>query len=80
MDLSWIELLLLTAIAVVALLYSSVGHGGATGYLAAMSLLGVSLTLARPGALWMNVFVASVAFWRFRRAGLFEHCIFLPLA
>jgi uncharacterized membrane protein YfcA len=81
MDLSWVELsILLTAIAVVALLYSSVGHGGATGYLAAMSLLGVAPTLARPGALWMNVFVAAVAFWRFRRSGFFDARIFLPLA
>ena len=81
MDLSWIELsILLTAIAVVALLYSSVGHGGATGYLAAMSLLGVAPTLARPGALWMNIFVASVAFWRFRKSGYFNIRIFLPLA
>jgi hypothetical protein len=81
MDLSWIEIaLLLAAIAVVAMLYSSVGHGGATGYLAVMALLGVSPTLARPGALWMNVFVASVAFWRFHRSGLFDRRIFLPLA
>jgi uncharacterized membrane protein YfcA len=81
MDLSWIELsMLLTAIAAVAMLYSSVGHGGATGYLAVMSLLGVTPTFARPGALWMNVFVASVAFWRFRKSGCFDARIFLPLA
>ena len=81
MDLSWIELsLLLAAIAVVALLYSSVGHGGATGYLAVMSLLGVAPTLARPGALWMNVFVASVAFWRFSKSGFFDPRILLSLA
>lgn len=81
MDLSIIQLsLLLAAIAVVALLYSSVGHGGATGYLAVMALLGVAPTLARPGALWMNVFVASVAFWRFHRARLFDSRIFVPLA
>ena len=81
MDLSALEFsLLLAAIAVIALLYSSVGHGGATGYLAVMALLGVAPTLARPGALWMNVFVASVAFWRFHRSGLFDHRIFIPLA
>lgn len=81
MDLSWIELsLLLAAISVIALLYSSVGHGGATGYLAAMSLLGVAPTLARPGALWMNVAVASVAFWRFHKSGFFDFRIFWPLA
>lgn len=81
MDLTWMEaLILLVAITGIALLYSSVGHGGATGYLAAMSLMGVAPTLARPGALWMNVFVASVAFWRFRKSGLFDGRIFVPLA
>jgi hypothetical protein len=72
--------LLLTAVGGVAFLYSSVGHGGATGYLAAMSLLGVAPTLARPGALWMNCVVASIAVWRFFRAGFFDRRLFLPLA
>lgn len=81
MELSGLQIsLLLAAIGVVALLYSSVGHGGATGYLAVMSLIGVSPVLARPGALWMNVFVASVAFWRFHKSGLFDARIFVPLA
>ena len=69
-ELSTIQLtLLLAAIGAVALLYSSVGHGGATGYLAVMALLGIAPAVARPGALWMNCFVASIAFWRFWRAG-----------
>lgn len=72
--------LLLAAIGVIALLYSSVGHGGATGYLAIMALLGVAPALAKPGALWINCFVASIAFWRFRRAGFFDWKIFTPLA
>lgn len=72
--------ILLAAIGVIAFLYSSVGHGGATGYLAVMALLGVAPTLARPGALWMNCFVASVGFWRFYRAGHFDRRVFLPLA
>jgi len=72
--------LMLITIGVVAFLYSSVGHGGATGYLAVMSLCGVAPVVARPGALWMNCVVASVAFWRFRRAGFFDASIFLPLA
>lgn len=71
---------LLAAIAGIAFLYSSVGHGGATGYLAVMALLGVAPAFARPGALCMNCFVASVAFWRFRRAGFFDASIFVPLA
>ncbi len=72
--------LLLAAIGVIALLYSSVGHGGATGYLAVMALAGVAPALAKPGALWINCFVASIAFWRFRSAGFFDRNIFIPLA
>jgi len=64
----------------VAFLYSSVGHGGATGYLGAAALLGLPAALARPGALWMNCFVAGIAFWRFRRAGFFDASVFIPLA
>ena len=80
-ELSGIQLVvLLTAVLGVAFLYSSVGHGGATGYLAVMSLLGVSSSFARPGALWLNVCVAGIAFWRFNRAGHFEWRVFLPLA
>ena len=71
---------LLAAIGVIALLYSSVGHGGATGYLAVMALAGVAPALAKPGALWINCFVASIAFWRFCRAGFFDRNIFTPLA
>lgn len=72
--------LLFAAIAGVAFLYSSVGHGGATGYLAAAALLGLAPEIARPGALWLNCIVASIAFWRFRTAGHFDAKIFLPLA
>jgi hypothetical protein len=81
MELSWMQIsLMLAAISAVAFLYSSVGHGGATGYLAAAALLGISPALARPGALWMNCFVASVAFYRFQKAGLFDGRVFFPLA
>lgn len=72
--------LLLVAIVAVAFLYSSVGHGGATGYLAVMALLGVAPALARAGALWMNCFVASIAFWRFYRAAFFNARIFAAVA
>jgi len=72
--------ILLLAITAVAFLYSSVGHGGATGYLAAATLLGVAPAVARPGALWLNCVVASIAFWRFRAAGHFNARIFLSLA
>lgn len=81
MDLSAIQLIVLPcAIAVVAFVYSSVGHGGATGYLAAAALLGLTPAIARPGALWMNCCVAGIAFWRFQRAGFFDAKVFWPLA
>ena len=72
--------ILLAAVFAVAFLYASVGHGGATGYLAAAALLGLAPAVARPGALWMNCCVAGIAFWRFRRAGYFNAKIFWPLA
>jgi len=76
--LSWT--ILLTAVFAVAFFYSSVGHGGATGYLAALALLGVAPASARVAVLIANVLVASVAWWRFRRAGHFEGKILLLFA
>lgn len=64
--------LLLSAVFAVAFFYSSVGHGGATGYLAALALLGVAPASARVAVLIANILVASVAWWRFRRAGHFD--------
>lgn len=72
--------LLLAAIAGVAFLYSSVGHGGATGYLAVLALAGIAPAVARPGALWINCVVAGIAFIRFRAAGHFSTRLFLLLA
>jgi hypothetical protein len=55
-----------------AALYTSVGHGGASAYLALMALFGVPAAVMRPTALALNVVVASLASWRFARAGLFR--------
>lgn len=63
-----------------ALLYSSVGHGGASGYLAMMGLVGVEPSLMKPTALCLNILVSTIAFWRFYQAGNFCWRIFLPLA
>ena len=76
--LNWI--LLLAAVFTVAFFYSSVGHGGATGYLAALALLGVVPASARVAVLITNVLVASVAWWRFRQAGHFEWKVLLTFA
>ena len=63
-----------------ALLYSSVGHGGGSGYLAAMALLGVPPAMMRPTALVMNIGVAAIAMYKFARAGGFNWRLFLPFA
>jgi uncharacterized membrane protein YfcA len=70
----------IAAIFLVAALYSSVGHGGASGYLATMALLSIAPETARPAALLLNVFVASIAAFQFFRAGHFDWKIFLPFA
>ncbi len=74
------EIMIVGAVFVVALLYSSVGHGGASGYLAVMALFSVSSTVTRPAALILNVFVASIAFVQFYRAKGFDWRIFLSFA
>lgn len=65
---------------VVAALYSSVGHGGASGYLAIFALAGVAPATAAPAALALNVLVAGISFLGFRRAGHFDRRLFLPFA
>lgn len=63
-----------------ALLYASVGHAGASAYLAAMSLVGVAATTMRPTALMLNLFVASIVVVRFSRAGHLPWRSLVPLA
>lgn len=63
-----------------ALLYSSVGHGGASGYLAMMGLLGMAPSLMKPTALCLNILVSAIACWRFYSSRNFSWQIFLPLA
>ena len=72
--------ILIAAVFAVAFFYSSVGHGGATGYLAALALVGVAPSPAKVAVLIANVFVASIAFWRFYQAGLFDWEIFISFA
>ena len=59
-------------VALVAWLYASVGHAGASGYIAVMSLFGIAATEIKPMALVLNVLVASVASIQFYRAGHFS--------
>lgn len=62
------------------LLYSSVGHAGASGYLAAMALFGLAPEVMKPTALVLNILVASIAAVQFHRAGWFSWRIFWPFA
>jgi len=73
-------ILIILAIFVVAVMYSSVGHGGASGYLAVMAFLAVAPEVTRPTALVLNLFVASIGTVQFWRAGYFSWKIFWPFA
>jgi len=64
---------------VAALLYASVGHAGASAYLAAMALLGTAPDVMRPTALVLNLFVATIVVVRFSRAGHLPWRSLLPL-
>ena len=70
---------LLAAIALMAVLYSSVGHGGASGYLAAMALWGLAPEEMRPAALSMNIVVTSWLLYRFQPYKLMPYQLFWPL-
>ena len=70
--------LLLALIFLVAVAYSSVGHGGASGYLAVLSFFGLAPTLMAPGALCLNLLVAGLAFLHYQRAGHFVFRLLWP--
>ncbi len=72
--------LLAALIFAVAFLYSTVGHAGASGYLAAMALFGVAPSVMKPTALTLNILVSLVAATKFYRAGFFTWRVFWPFA
>jgi len=67
-DLIYLTILIFAA----AVLYSSVGHGGASAYIAAMALLGVAPDVMKPTALVLNILVAGIGTIRFSQAGYFS--------
>jgi len=75
-----IFLALAAGMLVAAFVYASVGHGGASAYLAAMALAGVAPAEMRPVALALNIVVSSLATWKFWRAGHFSGRLFWPFA
>ena len=72
--------LLLVPLALIAALYASVGHGGASGYLALMALCGVAPAVMKPTALVLNLVVSLLGTVLFFRAGHFAWRLFWPFA
>jgi uncharacterized membrane protein YfcA len=75
-----ILLVLAGAMLLASFVYASVGHGGASAYIAAMALAGIAPVEMRPIALTLNVLVSSLATWKFWRAGHFRWRLFWPFA
>lgn len=71
---------LLLTVLMVAVLYSSVGHGGASGYISALALFSVAPAAFKPTALLLNILVAGIASYSFARAGHFSWRLFWPFA
>jgi uncharacterized membrane protein YfcA len=67
-------------LAVVAFLYAAVGHGGASGYLALMALWSFPVSVMKPTALVLNLFVAAVSFISYQRKGHFNAVLFWSFA
>jgi len=70
----------LTLLFVLAFLYSSVGHGGASGYLAVLVLFNAAPETMKTSALMLNVFVSLISFTMYARSGYFHWKLFLPFA
>jgi len=67
-------------IGIVAFLYSAVGHAGASGYIAVMTLFSMAPDAIKPTALVLNIMVACIGSWQFWRAGHFSWRLFWPFA
>lgn len=72
--------LLIVLLPVVAFLYASVGHGGASGYLALMSLFAFPISMMKPTALVLNILVSGISFYFYYREKKFEWPLFWPFA
>lgn len=73
-------LFFLLLLPIISFLYSSVGHGGASGYLALMALFSFPGSMMKQTALLLNLFVAAGAFYHYFRAGHFNFKLFFPFA
>jgi len=71
--------LITIAVLVMAILYSTVGHGGGSGYLAVLAIAAIAPEQMRPTALLLNVAVSSIATWKFVATGTLKKNLFFPL-
>lgn len=67
-----ITILLALSLFIVGFLYASVGHGGASGYLAVLSIFAIPVASYKPVILILNIMVAGIGFIQFSRAGFFK--------
>ncbi len=67
-------------LAVIAFLYASVGHGGASGYLALMSICAFPIYILKPSALLLNLFVSGISFFFYYKKDFFKPKLFYPFA
>jgi len=72
--------LFLIILPIISFLYSSVGHGGASGYLALMALFSFAPETMKPTALLLNLFVAGISFYYYFKGGFFNKKLFLVFA
>lgn len=71
---------LLLLLPIIAFLYASVGHGGASGYLALMSIFSFPMTYMKPTALVLNILVSAISFYFYFREKQFKWKLFWPFA
>jgi uncharacterized protein len=74
------HILMTACVTIIAFLYSSVGHAGASGYVAVMALFGLAPPVVKPTALILNILVATIGSWQFYRSGHFSWRLFYPFA
>ncbi|WP_309641305.1 sulfite exporter TauE/SafE family protein [Flavobacterium sp.] len=72
--------LLLLLLPIIAFLYASVGHGGASGYIAVMSLFSFPISVMKPTALVLNILVSGISFYFYFREKKFDIKLFYPFA
>lgn len=72
------EVLIPLLLLIVAFLYASVGHGGASGYIAVLTLFTIPLAVYKPVVLILNIVIASISFIQYFRAGYFRWSLCWP--